>query len=251
MARTSQLALDLTPTFGWGGTRTGAGRKPAGDEPGISHRRELQVDRHTPVHVTLRAREHVWSLRSQRSFAIVARGLEGARERCDFRVVHFSVQGDHVHAIVEAEDRRALANGMRSLTGRVALGLNRMMGRTGPVFEDRYHAHPLRTLAEARNAIGYVLGNFASHAARGGRKVAGGFVDLYSSAGPVGARLVARPESWVLKKVASSASGVAPGTRGGRGDCAADMCNRKHPHTSARGVGSFRDRPLNQVTMSE
>ncbi len=195
----SQLALDFPPAFGWGGKRAGAGRKPEGGEPGISHRRELLVDRHTPVHVTLRVRNHVWNLRSRRSFAIVARALRGVRDRSDFRVVHFSVQGDHVHAIAEADGARALANGMRAFSGRLALGLNRMMGRKGPVFEDRYHAHPLRTPAEARNAIAYVLGNFASHVG----KAEGGFVDPYSSAAPAGAQLVSSPESWLLTTVAA------------------------------------------------
>jgi hypothetical protein len=51
---------------------------------------------------------------------------------------------------------------------RIARGLNAMMGRTGPVFEDRYHAHVLRTPAEVRNALRYVLGNYSSHAARRG-----------------------------------------------------------------------------------
>ncbi len=77
-----------------------------------------------------------------------------------------------------------MANGMRAFSGRIALGLNRMMGRSGPVFEDRYHAHPLCTLAEARNAIAYVLGNLASHVARSGGKVESGLVDAYSSAAP-------------------------------------------------------------------
>lgn len=200
-SRSPQLALDLAPTFGWGGKRARAGRRPVGDAPGISHRRELRVDRQTPVHVTLRVRSHVWNLRSQRSFAIVASALEGVRDRSDLRVVHLSVQGDHLHAIAEADSPPALANGMRAFSGRLALGLNRMMGRKGPVFEDRYNAHPLRTLAEVRNAA-YVLGNFASHVTRSGGAVAGGFVDRFSSANPEGSRLVSSPRSWLLRTVA-------------------------------------------------
>jgi hypothetical protein len=57
-----------------------------------------------------------------------------------------------------------------------------MMERSGPVFDDRYHAHVLRTAAEVRNAVRYVLGNFASHARRRGEPVPEGFVDPFSSA---------------------------------------------------------------------
>jgi len=51
--------------------------------------------------VTWRAREDISSLRSPRVFAFVRRSL-AASHKAAFRVVHFSVQSDHVHLIVEA-----------------------------------------------------------------------------------------------------------------------------------------------------
>jgi REP element-mobilizing transposase RayT len=105
--------------------------------------------------------DHAWNLRSERSYAVIHRALEAARRRPDARVVHFSIQGNHVHAIFEAAGTRALANAVRALSIRIARGLNRMMGRSGPVLADRYHAHVLRTPAEVRNALRYVVGNFA------------------------------------------------------------------------------------------
>ncbi len=56
MAKSPQDSLELPPQYGWGGARAGAGRKPTGVEPCISHRRELGVDGRSPVHVTLRVR---------------------------------------------------------------------------------------------------------------------------------------------------------------------------------------------------
>ncbi len=47
--------------------------------------------------------------------------------------------------------------------------------------EDRYHAHVLRTPAEVRNALRYVVGNFASHAARRGERISTEWVDPYAS----------------------------------------------------------------------
>lgn len=125
---------------------------------------------------------HVWNLRSQRSFTIIHRALEQLRERTDLRIAHFSTQGNHIHLIVEANGEHALANGIRALAIRLARGLNRMMGRRGPVFEDRYHAHVLKTPAEVRNAVRYVLGNFASHAARWGLPAPANAPDPFSSA---------------------------------------------------------------------
>lgn len=201
MARDAQIPLQLAPRFGWGGARTGAGRKPAGEEAGVSHEREIEVDGRSPVHVTLRVREHIWNLRSRRCYAIIA-ALEAVLGRPGFAVVHFSILGNHLHFVVEAGDADALARGMKALSGRIAIRMNQLMGRRGAVFTDRYHAHVLRTPTEVRNALAYVLGNFASHAARRGEPVDPGYVDPYSSAAPAGpdgrSPPVSAPRSWLL-----------------------------------------------------
>jgi hypothetical protein len=201
-ARDPQRQLDLLPRFGWGGARAGAGPKPAVEEAGVSHRRAIAVDARFPVHVTLRVREHVWNLRSRRCHAIVAAALRGVLGRPHFRVGHYSVQGNHLHLIVEADDAGALARGMQAVSGRIAIRLNQLMEKRGAVFTDRYHAHVLSTPAEVRNALAYVLGNFASHAVRRGEPVAAGFVDPYSSAAPGGPDgpppPVSPPSSWLL-----------------------------------------------------
>lgn len=79
----------------------------------------------------------------------------GAIEDRGVRLTHYSIQGNHLHLIVEAEDREALSFAMRALTIRIALGLNRLVGRKGKVFADRFHAHVLRTPREVRHAIAY------------------------------------------------------------------------------------------------
>ncbi len=179
----------------WGGFRRGAGPKRRRPRPAAPHRARAVFRPYQPVHATLRFLDHVWNLRSQRSFSIIDRAIAGVRRRPDFRVVHFTVLGNHLHLIVEADGARALATGMRALSIRIARGLNAMMGRSGPVLEDRYDAHVLRTPAEVRNAVRYVLGNYASHAARRGEPVRPGFIDPFSSAAATGAR-GAQVELW-------------------------------------------------------
>ena len=89
-----------------GGARRGAGRKPAGDRARVPHAARDEVRPYHPVHVTLRVAEHVWNLRSERSYRIIDAALRAARRRPEFRVVHFSIQGNHVHLIVEANGTR-------------------------------------------------------------------------------------------------------------------------------------------------
>jgi len=116
--------------------------------------------------VTLRVRRQIPSLRNARFVREFVRSLRQACERGRFRVAHFSIQHDHVHAVVEAETAHDLANGMKSLVARLARAVHRTFGRSGPVLADRYHRHVLRTPREVRNAIAYVLCNARKHARR-------------------------------------------------------------------------------------
>jgi REP element-mobilizing transposase RayT len=152
-----------------------------------------------PLHVTLRMAPHVYNLRSRRSFRVIAAALRVGGDRFDVRVIQFSVQGNHIHLVVEAPNRGALARAIQGFSIRVAKGLNRMMGRSGRVFDDRYHARVLRTPTEVRHAIHYVLGNARKHAAERGETYAPGYVDPYSSAG---APELALPpaQTWLLRE---------------------------------------------------
>jgi len=83
--------------------------------------------------------------------------------RIGFRLVHYSVQAHHVHLIVEAQDREALARGLRGLSIRLARQLNKVLGRRGRLFVDRYYARALSTPREVRNGLRYVLLNTTRH----------------------------------------------------------------------------------------
>jgi REP element-mobilizing transposase RayT len=153
---------------------------------------------------------HVWNLRSERSFRILHDALAAVRGKPDLRVVEFTILGNHVHFVVEANGQPALARGMRSLAIRAARRLNRMMGRRGPVFEDRYHAHVLRTPAEVRNVLDYIRRNYARHATSWGEKVSSGWSDPYTSAVKRTPRMgqqalwpepiTAEAETWLLRR---------------------------------------------------
>jgi hypothetical protein len=92
--------------------------------------------------------------------------LAAAKERFGFRLVHFTVQGNHLHLICEAKDRVALTRGMQGLSIRIARRLNRAEGRKGRLFSERYHARILRSPREVRRALVYVLNNSRRHAGR-------------------------------------------------------------------------------------
>ena len=161
-ARSRQLELSFPPR--WGGARAGAGRK-RGSRGMVWHRARPQHAAAEPVHVTLRAR--LAPLRSQHVFPTVRLALLRAarRDPARFRLLQFSVQRDHLHLVVEAQDKRALSRGLQGLAIRVARYVNDLLGRRGALWADRWHGRTLKTPREVRNALAYVLGNFKKHAA--------------------------------------------------------------------------------------
>jgi REP element-mobilizing transposase RayT len=86
--------------------------------------------------------------------------------RSGFRLVHYSLQGNHAHLIVEAQDQVALGRGMMAIGSRLARAVNRVAERSGPVIAERYHHRLLPTPKEVRNALRYVLLNTRRHAAK-------------------------------------------------------------------------------------
>lgn len=176
--RSKQLEMDLRPRT-HGGARAGAGRKarPAGQRR-IAHVTRPVHTRSNPVHVTTRAVALAPSFRTQRVLALFQALFARASEK-GFRLLHFSVQSNHLHLIVEATDVTALARGVQRLLSRIAQQLNAMVGRHGKLWRERYHRHDLATPSEVRRALVYVLNNHLKHLAR----VSGvALVDPFSSA---------------------------------------------------------------------
>jgi REP-associated tyrosine transposase len=187
------------PLRQWGGARRGAGRKRRSPRRSVPHRRRRRF-RRGALHVTVRLREEVWNLRTHRCFRALRRAFARGCARFDFRLVHFSVQGNHVHMIVEAPDAQSLARAMKGLEVRMARALNRVMDRRGPVFADRYHARVMTSPREAARAVRYVLENWRIHGERGHWAVPEG-IDPYCSAVISGhlPALVAQPRWWMLR----------------------------------------------------
>ena len=150
----------------WGGARKGAGRPRKDGSPltkkGVPHHVRPVLKERFPVHVTWRINRQVWSLRYRRLFVLVRSAMVwGTKD--DFRVVHYAVEKDHIHLIVEAGDRKALWVGLQALGIRIAKAVNGLMRRSGNMIADRYHARILLNPAMVRNARNYLLTNAQKH----------------------------------------------------------------------------------------
>lgn len=201
MRRSRSNKVEQLALFRRGGRRDGAGRKPAGERPLVPHSPRARLTGHTPVFVTTRLVEGLPNLRRERTLALLRETLAAGSDRFGFRLVEYSLQSNHAHFLVEAEDEFALARGMKGLLVRLAKALNRAWKRRGRVIADRFHARVLRTPSEVRQVLVYALHNARKH----GAHIVG--IDAYSSGpwfggwadrAPRADRPLPRPNSWLL-----------------------------------------------------
>ena len=111
------------------------------------------------------------------------------------RLNEFSVQGNHLHLILEANSSDSLSRGMQGLCIRIARALNRLMARKGHVFADHFHSRLLLSPTEVMRAIQYVLLNHRKHYGSTGD-------DPYASTALSPAQrgeVLARPVTWLLR----------------------------------------------------
>jgi REP element-mobilizing transposase RayT len=116
------------------------------------------------IHVVWRIRRGLPDLRTPRGL----RRLEGAfrkgKERDGFALLHYSIQHDHLHLMVEVKNRRKLSKGLQALGIRLAKSLNSLWRRKkGHVFAERYFAVALENWRQMWRTIRYVLNNGRKH----------------------------------------------------------------------------------------
>jgi REP element-mobilizing transposase RayT len=129
--------------------------------------RQVFSPRH-PLHVTYSVVDSIRTLRRRDMYQAVKRALRNCCAREGFRICHYSVQGNHLHMIVEADDRRALSRGMQGFGISTAKQINRALRRRkGQVFAERYHATVIEHPKQVRNTLAYVLNNWRRHRTMG------------------------------------------------------------------------------------
>jgi REP element-mobilizing transposase RayT len=173
--RASRVAADGT-------VRCPVGRPRKGKRSSERHDVRPALKPSEPVHITLRVADDIarLGLRKRSVYRAVREAMIVTFGREDCRIVHTSIQDNHVHLLVEADNRMALARGMQAFEISAAKHINaavsnagswwerrklreRPKRRKGSVFPDRYHEEIIRTPRQARNALAYVLNNWRKH----------------------------------------------------------------------------------------
>ncbi len=167
------------------------GRPPKGARAGSPHKAREAFKATEPVHVVLRVHGDIvegGGLRKRRLYAAIRTATIVAAKWEDCRIVHASVQQSHIHLLVEAASKQALARGMKAFQISAAKQINAVISRAlpvrrrGAVFPDRYHAEIIRSPKQARHALAYVLNNWRKHREDQRPFARGWTLDPYSTA---------------------------------------------------------------------
>jgi hypothetical protein len=86
-----------------------------GSRPRIRHRRRDGITTAYPALVTLKVRAGLPSLRRRSFVHAVERSLDRLRARNGFRVGEYSIQSNHAHFVIEADNATELGRGMKAL----------------------------------------------------------------------------------------------------------------------------------------
>ena len=103
--------------------------------------------------------------------------FRAAKSRFALNLIGYTVMENHLHLIVAAKSDESLRKGLQGLGIRLARTVNRIFGRSGKVFRERFFARALRTKRAVYYALRYAVQNARKH----GFTIPDGAWDPYSS----------------------------------------------------------------------
>jgi REP element-mobilizing transposase RayT len=139
----------------------GAGR-PAINDPGIRHRERPILTKPTSLHLTVKILRAKAKLKNKIILSILKRSIMNARKK-GLRVIHYSLEYDHIHLLIEADDNFILGKGMQAFGVTFSKALNRMRKMRGAVYKHRYHFRKIIGARQLKNVLNYLFTNGLKH----------------------------------------------------------------------------------------
>lgn len=139
----------------------GAGR-PAKHDKGIRHTERELLKKLSSLHLTIKIERNKAGLKNKTVLAVLHKAIKNAR-KIGLGIIHYTLEYDHIHLLVEARDNETLGKGMQSFGICFSKGINKYKAVQGQVYKTRYHLRVLKTLKEIKNVLNYVFGNAVKH----------------------------------------------------------------------------------------
>ncbi|MDO9181155.1 MAG: transposase [Bacteriovorax sp.] len=151
----------------------GAGR-PAINDVGIRHISRPRIKRLTALHLTIKVRANKADIKSKKILEALHHAIKRARLK-KLKIIHYTLEYNHVHLLVECNDNNILHLGMQALGISFSKAINKIKSLSGGVYKHRYHFRKLATRRELKNVFHYIINNGKKH------KRATSMIDPYNS----------------------------------------------------------------------
>lgn len=139
---------------------------------GIRHIKRPEIKKLMPLHLTIKL------IRADIQNKIILKALRNAIFRArlhGLRIIHYSLEHDHIHLYAESADNLILAKSMKAFGVSLVKKINRHFKSKGTCYKTRYHLRVLRSASEVKNVINYILKNGIKH------KRTKSVIDVYNS----------------------------------------------------------------------
>ena len=150
-----------------------AGR-PAIHDPGIRHTKRLRLKKPSSLHLTIKVRENKADIQNKRILKAFHHAIKRARLK-GLKVVHYTLEYNHVHLLVECVDNEVLHRGMQAFGITIAKAINKIKRVKGGVYKNRYHLRLINSSRQLKNVLHYIFDNGIKHRRTNSR------IDLFNS----------------------------------------------------------------------
>jgi REP element-mobilizing transposase RayT len=141
----------------------GAGR-PAINDPGIRHTKRPYIKKPASLHLTIKVKKNKAEIKNKSVLKILKRAIFNSRKQ-GLKVIHFSLEYDHVHLLIEAENNHTLGKGMQAFGVTLSKAINRLKKLKGGVYKHRYHFRQISSTRDLKRVMNYIFTNGIKHGA--------------------------------------------------------------------------------------
>lgn len=143
-----------------------AGRKAIHD-PGIRHTHRPVFKKPASLHLTIKIAKEKSNLKNKEVLSILKRAILNSR-KMGLRVIHFTLEYDHIHLLIEAENNHLLGKGMQSFGVTLSKAINKLKKTSGQVYRHRYHFRKITSARQLKNVMNYIFRNGLKHGTSAG-----------------------------------------------------------------------------------
>lgn len=139
----------------------GAGRKAVHDKS-IRHIRRERILKPTSMHLTIKVRENKADIKSKSILKALHHAIIRARLK-GIRVIHYTLEYNHVHLLVEAHCHTVMHRGMQAFGISFSKAINKIKQCGGTVYKHRHHIKKITSALQLKNVLTYIFHNGVHH----------------------------------------------------------------------------------------